>query len=121
MYRIVTNTFIDFRRKASRSHFVSLDTVVEMQTCAPMWGDGVNALTLQGKVEADERARVVNATIRVLPRNLSEIISMFYKEELSYEEIASKLEIPVGTVKSRLNRAKIALKKRLPTFIRELA
>jgi DNA-directed RNA polymerase specialized sigma24 family protein len=39
------------------------------------------------------------------------MIDMFYREERSYMEIAVQLELPIGTVKSRLNRARHRLKQ----------
>jgi RNA polymerase sigma-70 factor, ECF subfamily len=51
--------------------------------------------------------------LRELPDEFRIIVLMFYFEELSYKEIAEQLEIPIGTVMSRLSRAKAHLRKRL--------
>lgn len=48
-----------------------------------------------------------------LPPELRLTLVMFYFEELSYKEIAQELEIPIGTVMSRLSRAKQRLRERL--------
>jgi RNA polymerase sigma-70 factor (ECF subfamily) len=48
-----------------------------------------------------------------LPDAFRVILSMFYFEELSYKEIAERLELPIGTVMSRLARAKADLRSRL--------
>lgn len=48
-----------------------------------------------------------------LPEELRLTLVMFYFEELSYREIANELEIPIGTVMSRLSRAKQRLRWRL--------
>lgn len=48
-----------------------------------------------------------------LPQEFRVVLLMFYFEELSYHEIANELEIPIGTVMSRLSRAKGHLRKRL--------
>ena len=39
------------------------------------------------------------------------MIVMYHAEQLSYEEIAESLDLPIGTVKSRLNRARISLRE----------
>jgi RNA polymerase sigma-70 factor (ECF subfamily) len=48
-----------------------------------------------------------------LPDEYKLVVTMFYFEEASYKEIAAQLEIPIGTVMSRLARAKSQLRKRL--------
>jgi RNA polymerase sigma-70 factor (ECF subfamily) len=51
--------------------------------------------------------------VNELGETYKQLILMRYFEELSYEEIATALEINPGTVKSRMNQAKAALKKKL--------
>jgi RNA polymerase sigma-70 factor, ECF subfamily len=60
-----------------------------------------------------ERRRVIWEHVDTLPLKYREIIALYYDQELSYEEIAAALEIPVGTVKTHLFRAKAQLKTKL--------
>lgn len=62
------------------------------------------------------RQKIILKAINSLPKNLKEIICLYEFEEKSYEEIAKKLNIPKGTVKSRLNKARNVLK----TVLKEL-
>ena len=48
-----------------------------------------------------------------LPDEFKVVLMMFYFDQLSYKEIAASLEIPIGTVMSRLTRAKGRLRQRL--------
>lgn len=57
----------------------------------------------QRRDEAADQAAAVIATLR--PKQ-QEIVRLFYLEDMSYDDIATKLDVPVGTVKSRLNRAR---------------
>lgn len=66
------------------------------------------AVELQA-VDAEELQHVLGE----LPEDLRLILLMFYFEELSYKQIADELEIPIGTVMSRLSRAKQRLRERL--------
>jgi RNA polymerase sigma-70 factor (ECF subfamily) len=61
-----------------------------------------------------EREQVRNA-IQQLPLEFREIILLREYEELSYEEITTLLDCPVGTVMSRLARARAKLRELLPT------
>src|SRR5262245_38569751 len=55
----------------------------------------------------------LSAALAELPDEFRIVVLMFYFEELSYQEIAKELEIPIGTVMSRLSRAKSHLRRRL--------
>lgn len=55
--------------------------------------------------------RELEASLSALPRNHREVLLLIGLEQLSYEETARVLEIPVGTVMSRLSRARTKLRK----------
>ncbi|MBL8204025.1 MAG: sigma-70 family RNA polymerase sigma factor [Blastocatellia bacterium] len=65
------------------------------------------------RVERQERALQVHQAIAKLPPDLRECVILRDIEELSYQEIVDILEIPLGTVKSRINRGRIELAKTL--------
>jgi RNA polymerase sigma-70 factor (ECF subfamily) len=64
-------------------------------------------------LEREERARLVHSGLRALPPDLRVPLILCDLQGLPYEEIASELGIPLGTVKSRINRARLELAKRL--------
>jgi RNA polymerase sigma-70 factor (ECF subfamily) len=61
--------------------------------------------------------RRVDDEITKLPRVFKEVIILRDIQELSYEEISEILKIPLGTVKSRVNRARLRLQKRLQDLV----
>ncbi len=63
-------------------------------------------------VDEVDRERLA-AALADLPEEFRLVVLMFYFEELSYQQIAEQLEIPVGTVMSRLSRGKVHLRRRL--------
>lgn len=63
--------------------------------------------------ELGEEQAAVNAAIRRLPPDYRAVIALRYGADLNYEEIAATLDIPLGTVKTRLFRAKEALRREL--------
>jgi RNA polymerase sigma-70 factor (ECF subfamily) len=65
------------------------------------------------EILADEIIRELRFIIEGLEERLKILIQLFYFQNLSYKEIADKLDIPIGTVMSRLSRAKIYLKGEL--------
>jgi RNA polymerase sigma-70 factor (ECF subfamily) len=108
LYRIATNQAIDLLRSVNRHQAVSLE-----QTQSPT-GDSVVSLlelipeTEDGPFEAiqlEEMRNLVRLAIRQLPEMLRGVVLLAYFQELKYSEIADILEIPVGTVKSRLHNA----------------
>jgi RNA polymerase sigma-70 factor (ECF subfamily) len=63
------------------------------------------------RMSASDRWRRVQVAIDRLPSRDREVLFLFAWEQLSYAEIADALEIPVGTVRSRLNRVRTALRE----------
>lgn len=69
--------------------------------------------TPESAFEKSERQRIVHRALAEIKKEYREIIIYCDIEGQSYEETAKILDCPVGTVKSRLSRARIALKKQL--------
>ncbi|MCH8503048.1 MAG: sigma-70 family RNA polymerase sigma factor, partial [Ectothiorhodospiraceae bacterium] len=69
--------------------------------------------TPEGLVHRDEVERTVFDAIESLPDDLRTAITLRELDGLSYEEIAQAMECPVGTVRSRIFRAREAIEKRL--------
>jgi RNA polymerase sigma-70 factor (ECF subfamily) len=69
--------------------------------------------TPEGLVLTDEIRGTVNSAIEALPEDLKTAIVLRELEGLSYEEIAAAMDCPVGTVRSRIFRAREAIDRRL--------
>ena len=67
----------------------------------------------QQMAEMSERSRALHAAIRRLPHDQRLLILLYHTENKSYEEIAETVGHPIGTVKSRLHRARMNLRKML--------
>ena len=105
VFRIARNHWVDDRRRAhnSKAH----DDIGEMIDLAG--DDGVAV------VEASNEARMVRAAVDQLPSEQRDVVALVMLEEFSYREAADALDLPIGTVMSRLSRAKAALAKLLTT------
>jgi RNA polymerase sigma-70 factor (ECF subfamily) len=64
-----------------------------------------------------EEEAIVRSAVAQLPPKLSPPVILHYFQGLGYDEIAKVLDIPLGTVKSRINRAKMLLKDMLKEYI----
>ncbi|QDU30755.1 ECF RNA polymerase sigma factor SigE [Anatilimnocola aggregata] len=66
--------------------------------------------------EADDSwldRETLQAALAEMPDEFKLVVLMFYFEDLTYKEIAAQLEVPIGTVMSRLSRGKAHLRRRL--------
>lgn len=103
VFRIARNHWIDDRRRAHNR--MGHDDIGEMLDLAG--DDGL------ATVEANDAARMVRAAVDSLPPEQRDVVALVMLEEMSYREAADALGLPIGTVMSRLSRAKAALAKRL--------
>ena len=106
LFKIATNNSIDFIRK-KRLQTTSLDQTSknddgETQPIAVR----DHALDPEETVIKDQRAQKIRGAIEQLSPKYRSLIELRYLDELSYEEIAEKLDLPLGTVKAQLFRAK---------------
>jgi RNA polymerase sigma-70 factor (ECF subfamily) len=108
--RVVTNASINALQRTRR--YAALPEHVE--DAAGRRRDTVSAEALA----REDRARLSAALDRLDPKKRA-ILLLRGAEGLSYEEIATHLEVPIGTVMSRLSRARIALAETLATMSEE--
>jgi RNA polymerase sigma-70 factor (ECF subfamily) len=113
LYRILTNCFLDIRKKEKSRPTASLDATIET-------GEGEMERQLEDEgpspldeTERTERGHIIEDAVTQLPEYQRAMIVMYHAEQLSYEEIAEALDLPIGTVKSRLNRARLSLRELL--------
>lgn len=105
IYRIASNNCIDFLRRR-RLQFISIDRPIstddgEMQMELP---DA--SYLADTHIYADERTKILQRAIENLPEKYLRVIKMRHEEEMEYQDIAEKLELPLGTVKALIFRAR---------------
>src|SRR5262249_55628361 len=113
LYTIATHQAIDALRRNGRHQAVSLD----QQRDELDNGDLQNLVSAlesrtQGPLDAvqgEERRQMVRAGVDGLPDFLRQVVVLAYYQGLKYRDIADILNIPVGTVKSRLHAALVRL------------
>lgn len=111
LYRIVTNCFLDARKRDKSRAVVSLDAPVQpggQEGSRQIMDDGPDPYELS---EAGVRGDRIQRALAKLPEYQRAMIVMFHLEMLAYEEISQSLDLPIGTVKSRMNRARLALRE----------
>jgi len=89
--------------------------MVERTCPVPATNVGLNLESLPADNRANQPidAAELQAAVDELPADFRLVLSMFYFEEYSYREIAERLDLPIGTVMSRLARAKGHLRSKL--------
>lgn len=112
LYRIATNHSIDYLRKKKLQTF-SIDQPVstkdgEMQIELPD-----NSFEADQAVIQKQRKKIVENAIESLPEKYRAVIQMRHMEEKSYQEISEILDLPLGTVKAHIFRARELLYKYL--------
>jgi RNA polymerase sigma-70 factor (ECF subfamily) len=113
LYRIAINTAknaVVSRDRSPVDYDFDRDSIDESYD---MQGRLKDSETPEGLVLTDEIRQTVNAAIEQLPEDLRTAIVLRELEGLSYEQIAASMGCPVGTVRSRIFRAREAIDRRL--------
>ena len=102
LFGIAHRTWIDTLRKKYAVAAADIDRADRHETADPMAPD-----------ELEQELVAMEEELSRLPPIEREALTLFYLRELSLQEIAQALDIPVGTVKSRLHRARRMLRREL--------
>ncbi|NLH98261.1 MAG: sigma-70 family RNA polymerase sigma factor [Chthonomonadales bacterium] len=113
--RIATNLCVDFVRRNKHRQSTSLSGVGSVSESAWVTEDASQASSGDPAhlFMENERARIVHRAVDALPPDYRTVIVLHHLEDMRVDEIADVLQVPVGTVKSRLSRARQALHRRL--------
>lgn len=112
IYRITTNHTIDYLRK-KKLQTTSIDEPLKTK-------DGELSMELPDHshladrdIQRKQRKKIITKAIENLPEKYRQVIEMRHLEELSYQEISEQLDLPLGTVKAHIFRAREMLYKSL--------
>ncbi|KQU19386.1 RNA polymerase subunit sigma [Bacillus sp. Leaf13] len=112
LYRIATNLCIDRLRKKKPDYY--LDAEVSGTEGLNMYSQIASDMAKpEDEVESLELQETIQVEIMKLPEKYRSVIVLKYIEELSLKEISEILDLPVGTVKTRIHRGREALRKQL--------
>jgi RNA polymerase sigma-70 factor, ECF subfamily len=100
LFAVVRSCFLKNRRRRRPTTAANLDLAMEEIAVEPPENDAVDR-------------ELLDRALDQLPDQYRLIVIMYYFEEFSYKQIAQELEVPIGTVMSRLARAKQRLRQQL--------
>ncbi|MDX5348226.1 MAG: sigma-70 family RNA polymerase sigma factor [Hymenobacteraceae bacterium] len=123
LFRILKNSFInEFRKKSKQPAKVDYSEVEGYYNTDDVEGEGSGTATPDLRTESvqeligDEVASALNS----LPVDFRTVIILCDLEGFTYEEMAKILDIPIGTVRSRLHRARNFLKEKLENYAKTM-
>ena len=107
LLRIARNLAYDMLRRSQRVDFVTLEPEQEARLVD-------TAPTPEAALQGVEQLRLLETALARLPTDQREVLLLREIEQLSYDEIALVLDVPLGTIKSRIARARLALAETMP-------
>lgn len=105
LYRMTTNLSYDWVKRRKR-WTRPLDDIAD-------WLAGASSNPPYEAVESNDEWQQVQRAVLALPITQRIVVVLYYLNDLSLQEISDILDVPVGTVKSRLHYGRLGLKKRL--------
>ena len=123
LFRILKNSFInEFRKKSKQPAKVDYSEVEGYYNTEDVEGDNGVATTTDMRTESvqDLIGDEVASALNTLPVDFRTVIILCDLEGFTYEEMAKILDIPIGTVRSRLHRARNSLKEKLEKYAKTM-
>jgi len=112
LFKIATNNCIDFFRKRKLKTY-SMDETVKYKEDEIKQEYAAPDPDVEHDMVADERTQIIKTAINQLPEKYRIVIELRHQKEHSYEQISEELDLPLGTIKARIFRAREMLNKSL--------
>jgi RNA polymerase sigma-70 factor (ECF subfamily) len=108
LYRITHNLCVtELRKRGLRGEHLSIEEEGEEAVHRLLPKSGEN---FEAEIERYDLSQNLRNLIRQLPGNYRTVLSLFYLQQVKYEEIAEIMDIPLGTVKTHIHRARLRLR-----------
>jgi RNA polymerase sigma-70 factor (ECF subfamily) len=117
LYRIVSNLYIDLLRRRPRARVESLDAPIDTPRGEMVREFPDAAANPEAVFEREHIDGAIQEALGALSAELRMVVILSDIEGFAYEEIAAILRVPLGTVKSRLHRARQVLQQRLRPYV----
>jgi len=111
LYRIELNSFLDLRKSKHHRLTIRFDELSGGRTGQHARQIADPSESAHDLVVRRQRIAAIEKAMNHMPASQREAFMMFQADAMSYEEIAKVQEIPVGTIKSRLSRARLHVRK----------
>ena len=107
LFKIATNNCIDFLRRKKNTTIVSIDKPIEQEEGSDLTRSlRADDLDPEEVMLQKQKSEMLHLVVDKLKPRYRVLVELRYFEELAYEEIAEKLNLPLGTVKAQLFRAR---------------
>lgn len=115
LFKILKNAYInEYRKKSKRPRQVDYEEIVTFQDGEEM--AGLDSTDMRDDIYRNRMGDEVTVALNNLPVDFRTVILLCDIEEFTYEEISKIIDIPIGTVRSRLFRARNMLKEKLKVY-----
>ncbi len=113
IYRIATNTILDFMKRRGRSPVHSVEDPELVQPSTGQSNAGSRICSPDAQMQRDEIATITHKVLDEMPEIFRTVLVLREFEDMAYQDIADVLGISIGTVESRLFRARARFKEKL--------
>lgn len=114
LFKIASNNCIDFLRK-KKSNTISIESQSDESSKETQMSIPANVLDPEEDMIKQQEAKLMRSIVEKLKPRYRELVRLRYFKEYSYEEISAEMNIPIGTVKAQLFRARELLNNILKT------
>ena len=117
LYRVMSNTFVDWLRRRPKANIRSLDEPIQQEEGETTLDIADNSSNPENLALSSELDAELQNTLNTLPKDFRLTVVLSDIEGLSYEEVSEVMGCSIGTVRSRLHRGRRLLREKLRPYL----